>query len=310
MLQQTTVAAVIPYFERFVGRWPTVEALAASDVEDVLAAWAGLGYYARARNLHKCARAVVDSHGGRFPETEHELRTLPGLGQYTAAAVAAIAFDRPAVVVDGNVERVMARLFAVETPLPAAKSELRELAGNLSPNQRPGDYAQAVMDLGATICTPTSPKCLLCPLSKLCEAHARGDAESLPRRAAKKAKPTRRGVAFWVERSDGAVLFRRRPPRGLLGGMVEVPSTEWNESLPDADAVRDQAPVDAGAWTPLPGIVRHSFTHFHLELSVLHTKADHETDDGIWCLPDRFGELGLPSLMRKVTAHALAARLS
>jgi len=307
MLQQTTVTAVIPYFEQFVARWPTVEALAAADLDDVLAAWAGLGYYARARNLHKCAQAVVEQHGGRFPDTEQALRDLPGLGVYTAAAVAAIAFDRPAVVVDGNVERVMARFFAVETLLPAAKPELRALAADLSPGQRPGDYAQAAMDLGATICTPTSPKCLLCPWSDRCVAHARGVAETLPRRAQKKAKPTRRGVAFWIERDDGAVLLRRRPPRGLLGGMVEVPSTDWSDVMPDPVVARGQAPIAADGWTPLPGIVRHTFTHFHLELLVLRAQAGEVAEDALWCLPEDLGGRGLPSLMRKVAAHALGA---
>ncbi len=307
MLQQTTVAVVISYFEQFVARWPTVGALAASDLDDVLAAWAGLGYYARARNLHKCAQTVAEQHGGRFPDTEQALRALPGLGAYTAAAVAAIAFDQPAVVVDGNVERVMARLFAVETPLPAAKVQLRELAAGLSPKQRPGDYAQAAMDLGATICTPTSPKCLLCPWSDRCAAYARGDAETLPRRAQKKAKPIRHGVAFWIEREDGAVLLRRRPPRGLLGGMVEVPSTDWSDTMPDPDTARDQAPIAADGWTPLPGVVRHTFTHFHLELSVLRARAGEVARDALWCLPDDLGDRGLPSLMRKVAAHALEA---
>jgi A/G-specific adenine glycosylase len=250
---------------------------------------------------------VVEAHGGRFPDTEDGLKALPGIGDYTAAAVAAIAFDRPAVVVDGNVERVMARLFAVETPLPAAKPELRALAAGLSPKRRPGDYAQASMDLGATICAPTGPKCLLCPWSDRCVGFARGDAESLPRRSPKKLKPTRRGVAFWIERGDGAVLLRRRPPRGLLGGMVEVPSTEWGDVMPDQDTARDQAPIIADGWTPLPGIVRHTFTHFHLEPSVLRAKVNGLKADGLWCLPDELGDRGLPSVMRKVVAHALGA---
>lgn len=306
MLQQTTVAAVKPYFERFLARWPTVAALAAAELEDVLAAWAGLGYYARARNLHKCARTVAAAHGGRFPATEPELRTLPGIGDYTAAAIAAIAFGRPAVVVDGNVERVMSRLYAVETPLPGAKKDLRRYAAALSLEHRPGDYAQAVMDLGATICTPTSPKCLLCPWSNRCAAFKRGDPDAFPKRQPKKAKPTRRGVAYWVEREDGAILLRRRPPNGLLGGMVEIPSSDWSEAMPDRTAIREQAPVAAPQWTPLPGIVRHTFTHFHLELAVLRLETPVPDGEGMWCLPDELAARGLPSVMRKVAAHALS----
>jgi A/G-specific adenine glycosylase len=308
MLQQTTVAAVIPYFNRFLEQWPTVAGLAAAELDDVLSAWAGLGYYARARNLHTCARTVVERHGGRFPDTEAALIALPGIGKYTAAAVSAIAFDRPAVVVDGNVERVMARVFAVDTPLPAAKPALYKLAAGLSPERRPGDYAQASMDLGATICTPTSPKCPHCPWSDRCAGFARGDAETLPKRAPKKAKPTRRGVAFWIEREDGAVLLRRRPPRGLLGGMVEVPSTEWGDTMPDPAAAREQAPIVADDWISLRGLVRHTFTHFHLELAILTAKTSEAAADEMWCLPDELGETGLPSVMRKVAAHALRAQ--
>ncbi|HZT50868.1 MAG TPA: A/G-specific adenine glycosylase, partial [Stellaceae bacterium] len=227
MLQQTTVPAVMGYFARFLERWPDVAALAAAPLDEVLHAWQGLGYYARARNLHACARAVVARHGGAFPRDEAALRALPGIGDYTAAAIAAIAFDRRAAPVDGNVERVTARLFAIETPLPEAKPELRRLAASLVPERRAGDYAQAAMDLGATLCTPRKPRCVLCPWREECRARALGVAENLPRRRAAAARPVRRGVAFWAVREDGAVLLRRRPEAGLLGGMMEVPSTPW-----------------------------------------------------------------------------------
>jgi A/G-specific adenine glycosylase len=305
MLQQTTVAAAKPYYEKFLAAWPTVADLAAADLDDILTAWAGLGYYARARNLHACARTVVDEHAGRFPDAEDELRALPGIGVYTAAAVAAIAFDRPAVVVDGNVERVMARLFAVETPLPATKAELRELAAGLSPRERPGDYAQAVMDLGATVCTPTRPHCGQCPWTVWCVARKMGIAESLPRRERKAAKPVRRGVVFWVERPDGAVLLRRRPPKGLLGGMVEIPSTPWTENEIDLANAKRHAPAAVRRWANMPGEVRHTFTHFHLELKVLRGKSKHSNEGGMWVLPDHFSDHALPSVMRKVIAHAL-----
>lgn len=308
MLQQTTVVTVGPYFAKFLKRWPDVGGLAAAELDDVLHAWAGLGYYARARNLHACARHVRDRLDGRFPDDEAALRALPGIGAYTAAAVAAIAFGRRAVVVDGNVERVMARLFAVETPLPVAKSVLRAHADSLTPTARPGDYAQAVMDLGATVCAPRKPRCPECPWAGICAARRAGVAESLPRRAPKPERPTRHGVAFWIERADGAVLLRRRPARGLLGAMMEFPSTEWRARKWSTAAARKQAPVDA-EWTPLPGPVRHGFTHFRLELDVLAGRVDNgdRGADGVWCPPDRFGDYALPTLMRKVAAHALTA---
>ncbi len=266
MLQQTTVATVEPYFRAFTARWPRIQDLAGASLDEVLAAWAGLGYYARARNLHACAKTIVADHGGDFPGTEAGLRELPGIGPYTASAIAAIAFGRRASVVDGNVERVIARLFAVETPLPAAKAVLRGLAAGLLPEAAParfpfGDYAQAMMDLGATVCLPRRPRCAACPLAKVCAAHAAGLAEDLPRRAPKKARPTRRGVIFRVVRSDGAILLRRRPERGLLGAMMELPSTDWREAPWAGPEALAQAPLAAG-WTELPGLVRHNFTHF------------------------------------------------
>ncbi len=306
MLQQTTVPAAAPYFRAFTERWPTVADLAAADLEEVLVAWAGLGYYARARNLHKCAKSVAEAHGGRFPDTEERLLALPGVGAYTAAAIAAIAFDRPAVVVDGNVERVVARLFAVREPLPGVKPKLRALAATLAPKARPGDFAQAMMDLGATVCTPRKPRCMLCPLAAPCGALAAGIAEALPAKAAKADKPTRRGAAFWLVNPAGAVLLRKRAEEGLLGGMTETPSTPWGEA-PDARTVAAAAPMDA-AWVRLPGEVRHTFSHFHLELVVLAGRAGEgwERAAGFWVPVDRLGGQALPSVMRKVARHALA----
>jgi A/G-specific adenine glycosylase len=259
MLQQTTVAAVIPYYQRFLTLWPRVEDLAAASLDDVLTAWAGLGYYARARNLHRAAAVVAEEHGGRFPDTETALLKLPGIGPYTAAAIAAIAFDRPATVVDGNVERVVARLFAVETPLPAAKAELR--------------------------------------------------ARTEPRRAPKAERPTRRAVIFWIARDGRAILLRRRPPKGLLGGMMEIPSTPWRAApWREAEAL-SQAPIPT-QWTELPGLVRHTFTHFHLELTVWAGRATvGQEAEGHWVRLDDLGGEALPSVMRKVVRHALQAGL-
>jgi A/G-specific adenine glycosylase len=305
MLQQTTVPAVGPYFERFVQRWPDVAALAAASLDDILQQWQGLGYYARARNLHRCARAVVERHGGAFPSAVAALRALPGVGGYTAAAIAAIAFDQPEAAVDGNVERVVARLYAVAAPMPAAKPRLRMLAAGLVPEQRAGDFAQAMMDLGAAVCTPRRPRCVLCPWRTACAAAANGIAEDLPMRAAKPQRPLRYGVAFWLTRADGAVLLRRRPETGLLGGMVEVPSTPWRaEPWAFAEAVA-AAPAPA-RWSPLPGIVRHGFTHFQLELAVVAAQTT-EAGEGLWSAAGELGRHALPTLMKKVARHALSA---
>ncbi|HDO52209.1 MAG TPA: A/G-specific adenine glycosylase [Rhizobiales bacterium] len=310
MLQQTTVKAVLPYYAAFLANWPSVEALGAADLEDVLKAWAGLGYYARARNLHACARTVAGSYGARFPHSEKELLTLPGIGPYTAAAIAAIAFGRRAAVVDGNVERVLARFFAVQTPLPAARKELRGYAERLAPSRRPGDFAQAMMDLGATICTPRSPACGRCPLMARCAGLRMNLHKALPARAQKKEKPTRRGAAFVALRDDGAVLLRKRPAKGLLGGMTEVPGTPWADETSDPLC---HAPVE-GAWTPLAGIVRHTFTHFRLELAVYRARVgDVELreaagpDQCRWAPRGELDTQALPSVMRKVLAHALQA---
>ena len=302
MLQQTTVATVGPYFRKFVERWPRVGELAAADLDAVLTEWAGLGYYARARNLHKCARQIRDEHRGRFPDTEDGLRVLPGIGPYTAAAIAAIAFGRTATPVDGNIERVMARLFAVATPLPDAKPALKSHAVRLTPDQRAGDYAQAVMDLGATVCTPRAPVCGLCPWRPDCQAQARGLAADLPRRAPKALRPVRRATAYWMTRRDGAVLLRRRPESGLLGGMMEVPSGPWAET----DGFRDDPPVDAD-WITLPGLIEHGFTHLRLELQVRAARIDGRTKlGGVWVPVEAFGDHALPTLTRKVVRHAMA----
>jgi A/G-specific adenine glycosylase len=298
MLQQTTVPHAIPYFLKFTRRWPTVESLAAEADGEVMAAWAGLGYYARARNLLACARAVAEDHGGVFPDTEEGLRALPGLGPYTAAAVAAIAFDRAANVVDGNVERVMARLFAVEAPLPDAKAELKRLAGGLVRDRRPGDWAQALMDLGATVCRPRSPLCDRCPVAEHCAGLATGAPETYPRRTAKAERPHRHGVAYILTRGDQVALVRRAP-KGLLGGMLALPTSDWRASRwSDAEAVA-AAPAQAD-WRAV-GEVEHGFTHFTLTLRLL--RAVGEASDVIWS-PRRDLD-ALPSVFLKAAKAGL-----
>lgn len=310
MLQQTTVQTVIPYYRAFLQRWLRVADLAAAEQDEVMHAWQGLGYYSRARNLLKCAQAVVTEHDARFPETEAGLLTLPGIGPYTAAAIAAIAFDQPTMPVDGNIERVSARLYAVQEAMPAAKPELRRQATTLISTDRPGDMAQALMDLGATICTPRSPSCGTCPISRDCLAREQGIAAELPRRAPKKAKPTRHAVFFWISRGDGAVLFQRRPDRGLLGGMVLPPSTEWRDAEPwGRDETRQNAPA-VSDWQALNGGVSHTFTHFHFEMQVwtghIANGAAFDGPDDVWCQPDRLDSLALPTVAKKVCRHALS----
>jgi A/G-specific adenine glycosylase len=304
MLQQTTVAAVGPYFAKFLKHFPKVEDLAEADRDEVLTLWAGLGYYARARNLHACAQAVA-ARGGRFPDTEEGLRELPGVGAYTAAAIAAVAFDRPANVVDGNVERVMSRLFAVEEPLPGAKAQLKTLAAPLADPDRPGDYAQALMDLGATICTPKSPSCLLCPWAGACAARAGGNPTDYPKKTRKAARPVRRGVAFVLKRG-GEVLLRRRPETGLLAGMAEPPMTPWRAEAWDGDEAFTHAPVSA-AWAEA-GRVEHVFTHFALELDVWTAEAPvrFTAKDGWWARADALDGEALPTVMRKAIERGLA----
>lgn len=300
MLQQTTVAAVEPYFARFVERWPTVEALAAAPEAEVMAEWAGLGYYSRARNLVACAREVAAA--GAFPDDEAGLRALPGLGAYTAAAVAAIAFGRRAVVVDANVERVVSRLFAIREPLPGARAAIREMAEAITPEERAGDFAQAMMDLGAGLCGSRDAKCLLCPLSALCRAWAQGDPLALPVKAARKAKPQRRGTAFWIER-DGCVYLVTRPPRGMLGGMRALPDDGWS-----ARADGSGEPPLAGAWRA-GGVVRHAFTHAELALCVAVFAGDApDLAGGEWWPVDRLGEAGLPTLFAKAAGLVLGMR--
>jgi len=301
MLQQTTVPVVGAYFARFTTTWPEVRALAAAEDGEVMAAWAGLGYYARARNLLACARDVARLPDARFPDTVEGLRALRGIGPYTAAAIAAIAFDRAETVVDGNVERVVARLFAVETPLPGAKRELTALASRLTPDLRPGCHAQAMMDLGATICTPRAPSCGRCPLRAGCAAHAAGLAAALPRKMPKAAKPLRHGTVFVGQRVDGAWLVERRPPRGLLGGMLGWPGSDWAEEAGPA------APPCAADWQDTGGEVRHTFTHFHLRLRVLAAllPAGAAPERGHYVDAADFDVQDMPALMRK--AHGLGA---
>jgi len=308
MLQQTTVAAVIPYYHDFLKRWPDINALAAAPLDDVLVAWQGLGYYARARNLVKCAEVVVRDHGGVFPDETSTLLQLPGIGPYTAAAIAAIAFGRSEVVVDGNVERVIARLDAVEAPLPAAKPELHRRAAALTPKKRPGDYAQAMMDLGATICTPRSPKCAICPVAAGCRAHQLGDAEAYPRRVRRAKKPLRRGTAWLAVNERGEILLRRRPEQGLLGGMMEVPSSPWQEGASPEPTLPD----GVGSWQVLEAPVAHVFTHFRLELTVATARVSAKegkklAPDGVWATPGALAEYALPSVVKKVCAAGLKA---
>jgi A/G-specific adenine glycosylase len=304
MLQQTTVEAVKSYYTRFLELWPTVTDLAAADPDDVMKAWAGLGYYSRARNLKKCADFVAAELEGVFPDSEAGLLSLPGIGPYTAAAVAAIAFNRPAAVVDGNVERVFSRLFSIATPLPAAKSEIRQRVLEVLPHDRPGDFAQATMDLGATICSPKRPKCMLCPVNDYCSALANGDPEFFPVKAAKKEKPLRRGAAFIAVRSDGSVLLRKRKGSGLLAGMAEPPTTDWTARI-DGETGVEAAPFKA-AWRPC-GAIRHVFTHFELSMDVFRADVGtRETSDGEWWSPaSQLAGEALPTVMKKAITAAL-----
>jgi A/G-specific adenine glycosylase len=303
MLQQTTVEAVKPYFLAFLARWPTVRDLAAVPTEEVMRSWAGLGYYSRARNLKACADKVASLPGG-FPDTEEGLRALPGIGTYTAAAIAAIAFGRPAPVVDGNVERVTARLFAIETPLPEAKAPIRAAVETLVPADRPGDFAQAMMDLGATICTPKRPRCMLCPLKADCRALATGDPERLPLRARKAERPKRTGVAFVAVRADGAILLRTRPAKGLLGGMTEIPNHGWSESLRAAPTSPE--PPLPGDWRRA-GSIAHVFTHFALDLDIFRAEVEDvpAPADHRWVAAVDIPGEALPTVMKKAIEAAI-----
>ncbi|TPP10232.1 A/G-specific adenine glycosylase [Rhizobium glycinendophyticum] len=304
MLQQTTVAAVKAYFAKFIERWPTVTDLAEAPSEDVMAAWAGLGYYARARNLKKCAEAVAFQHAGVFPDTEEGLRALPGIGDYTSAAVAAIAFNRPSAVMDGNVERVISRLFAIDAPLPGSKPQMKAKVAELTPTDRPGDFAQAMMDLGATICTPKRPACALCPFNDACMALASDEPERFPVKAAKKAKPVRLGAAFIAVDRDGRLLLRKRAESGLLGGMTEVPTTDWT-SRQDGETGTDAAPFPAD-WQPA-GAISHVFTHFELRLSIFRAGPINlpAGDHGFWVPVVELDGEALPTVMKKAIVAAI-----
>lgn len=308
MLQQTTVKAVKPYFERFIARWPTVENMAKAELDEVLHLWAGLGYYARARNLHKCAQLILKEYKGKFPDNEAELQKLPGIGRYTAAAISAIVFGKRATVMDVNVERVMARIYSVSDPLPNSKSILFKHASDMTPSKRAGDYVQAVMDLGATVCTVREPKCSLCPWVRRCSG--KHIAENLPAKLPKPKRLTRRGIAFWISDIDGAVLLRKRPEKGLLGGMMEIPSTSWVEGdLPDKKTAVMEAPLHVETWEQISGIVKHTFSHFNLELHILvATVAEQRPllDNCIWCQPKDFEKQPLPTVMRKIAQLCLA----
>lgn len=309
MLQQTTVRAVISYYQNFIELWPTVTDLATASSDDVMKAWAGLGYYSRARNLKKCADILVSQYDGHFPDTEEELKLLPGIGDYTAAAIAAIAFDRPAAVVDGNIERVMARQNVIATALPAAKKIIRQYVAERVPEEHPGDFAQAMMDLGATLCTPRNPSCVLCPVNETCQAYEEGQPEYYPVKKPRADKPTRYGAAFVLSHTDsGAVLLRRRPPRGLLGGMAEVPGTEWTQDFKRETALA-YAPFMLN-WQAI-GTVEHVFTHFRLLLDIYSSETKIEADhiehherEAWWSPEGEVSSEALPTLMKKAIALA------
>lgn len=303
MLQQTTVQAVKAYFEKFTNAWPTVMDLAAASSDEVMKAWAGLGYYARARNLKKCAEEVASQHKGTFPDTVEGLRALPGIGDYTSAAIAAIAFDRPAAVMDGNVERVVSRLFAIDAPLPGSKPQMKARVVELTPVERPGDFAQAMMDLGATICTPKRPACVLCPFKEECETLKNGDPELYPVKAAKKARPLRLGAAFVAINGKNEVLLRTRPSSGLLGGMAEVPGTHWT-SRKDGETDVSAAPFTAD-WVSC-GTVSHVFTHLELRLSVYRADLEQTPSvHGFWESVEKLDEAALPTVMKKAVEAAI-----
>jgi len=304
MLQQTTVATVKAYFEKFRALWPTIEALAASPQEEVLKEWAGLGYYARARNLHKCALTITNEFDGKFPVSETELKKLPGIGDYTSAAISAIAFGEPAAVVDGNIERIISRVFRIKTPLPTAKKEIKKETANLTPTSRAGDFAQAMMDLGAGICSPKNPSCFSCPVQSHCAATKAGDMETYPVKAPKKTKPIRRAISFWLEH-EGHVLLERRPNKGLLGGMPGFFSTPWvaRSDIPSISESVQHSPINA-EWQALDGLAKHTFTHFHLETSLVKASSQTRTnfENGFWHPIDDLENIGLPTVFKKISA--------
>lgn len=306
MLQQTTVAAVAGYYRKFLARWPSVEALASASLDEVRAAWAGLGYYARAKNLHRAAQMVTAELGGQFPSGASALRQLPGIGPYTAGAIAAIAFDAREAAMDANAERVVARYFAVEDPLPRSRPALRDLAQSLVPAKRAGDFAQALMDLGAAVCTPRIPSCPECPWMRACRGRALGIAETLPRKAAKRLRPLKRGAAFVARDPTGAILLVQRPEKGLLGGMLQPPLGPWTSEFPSTDEAMRQAPFRIH-WKKCAGLVRHGFTHFELEIETYFAEtAARPRIGGSWLLAEDLARAALPTLMRKIIAQALA----
>jgi len=304
MLQQTTVETVKPYFAEFLRRWPLLSDLANASLDDVLNAWQGLGYYARARNLLKCAQVIWRCYEGVFPSNEQELLRLPGIGPYTAAAIAAIAFNRPATVVDGNVERVISRLRMIEIPLPEAKKEIYKQAEIITPIERPGDYAQAIMDLGATICRPRKPLCHTCPWQQACKAFRVGQSEKYPKRSSRLIRKSRYGAAFWLMRRDGLILLRRRPNNGLLGGLMEIPTTEWRDTPWKNRAIHKSAP-GGECWRRFPKVIRHDFTHFRLELIIMCGTVDgRRTIDGVWCDTRNLDNYAISALSKKIVIEA------
>ena len=317
MLQQTTVAAVIPYYEKFLSKWPTVGALAGADLDEVLSYWAGLGYYARARNLHSCAKIVQKNYGGKFPATQKELMALPGIGDYTSAAITSIAFEKRAIVVDANIERVIARVYGLDLPLPKIKTQIKKIADELTPFRRFGDYAQGVMDLGSLVCKPRKPSCDICPWKVNCRAKSMKLVEVLPRKPPKRVKPTRYGVCFWVESPNGAVLVRKRPESGLLGGMLEIPSSTWQEVEWSHDDLSEADPIslDSCLGSVLPGIINHTFSHFNLKLEI-HIRllsGNFSTDIAVkgnymWLGLSTLNNYAFPSVMKKVIRHVLQDR--
>ncbi len=311
MLQQTTVATVKDYFSRFVTRWPVIEDLAKATLDEVFHNWQGLGYYSRARNLHKCAQTLVRDYKGLLPHEAPVLQALPGIGPYTAAAIAAIAYDQPMVPVDGNVVRVFSRLFALETPLPALKNEVQILAKEMVPSHRSGDFAQGLMDLGATVCRPRNPLCEICPLQKECKGHHKGVAAQLPRPAVKSIKPRRYGIAFWVENDEGEILLEKRPDKGLLAGLIGLPTTIWQDTPwnLESDALFVSAPKGVDTWAHLPGMVRHTFTHFHLELRIAKGHSN-IPKKGLWSSFDNLKSHAFPTVMKKVIRAVMETSLS
>jgi A/G-specific adenine glycosylase len=304
MLQQTTVATVQDYFKNFLSAWPRIDDLAKASLDEIFHKWQGLGYYARARNLHKCAQTLVKNFDGKLPCSESVLLSLPGIGSYTAAAIAAIAYNEPIIPVDGNVIRVFSRIYAVQTPLPVLKHEIQVLAKTLVPSHRHGDFAQALMDLGSMVCRPRNPQCTVCPLQKVCQGYQAGIVKLLPRAGIKKAKPTRYGVVFWIENSQGQILLEKRPEKGLLGGLMGLPTTLWQEILEPFETEITKTPCLAENWECIPIQVHHTFTHFHLVLQIARGKTLTPCK-GIWCAPCKLGHYAFPTLMKKVISKVI-----